>query len=148
MKTLPKTIWIKCLIIGILLSSCTDTTPENDRIYFSYKNATDENVELQLYDKNGVNFKNILVPSKLSSQVDLGQNKGKGVGVPFLFDDGQYAEKVVIHFKVSNKCLVNYYKIKESKYYDNYTDYKLNSYGNYIDYVIDNEEMDLAVPCL
>lgn len=146
MKTLQKTIWIKYLIIGILLSSCTDTQPENDRIYFLYANKTNENVELKLYDKNGVNFKNILVPSQLTTQVDLKQNKGKGVGTPFLFDEGS-AEKVIILFQTSNKCLVNYYKIKESKYYDNYTDGMLNSYGNGLKYFIDNEELDLATTC-
>lgn len=101
-----------CLIIGILLSSCTDTQPENDRIYFLYTNNTNENVELKLYDKNNINFKNIPVFPNSTSQVDLGQNNGKGIGVPFLFDDGQYANKVVILFKESNKCLVDYYKRK------------------------------------
>lgn len=146
MKTLQKTIWIMCLIIGIPLSSCTDTQPENDRIYFYYTNKTNENVELKLYDKNGVNFKNILVPSKLTSQVDLKQNNGKGIGTPFLFDEG-YAEKVVIRFETSNKCLINYPKIRGSKYYDNYTDSMLNSYGNILQYYIDIEELNLATTC-
>jgi hypothetical protein len=136
-----------CLIIGILLSSCTDTQPENDRIYFLYTNKTNENVELKLYDKNNINFKNIPVFPHSTSQVDLGQNNGKGIGVPFLFDDGQYANKVVIIFKESNKCLVNYYKIKESKYYDNYADGMLNSYGNGLKYFIDTEELDLSTTC-
>ena len=147
MKTLQKTTWITFLVIGILLNSCTDTQPENDRIYFFYTNKTDENVELKLYDKNNINFKTIPVFSHSTSQIDLRQNKGKGIGTPFLFDDGQYANKVVIVFKESNKCLVDYYKLKESKYYDNYIDNMLNSYGNNIDYFIDSEEMNLATPC-
>lgn len=148
MKILQKTTWIMCLAIGILLNSCTDTQPENDRIYFLYTNQTNENVELKLYDKNGVNFKNILFPPKLSFQLDLKQNKGKGVGTPFLFDDGKYADKIIIFFKESNKCLINYTKIKESKYYDNYSDLMLNSYGNGLTYFIDSEELDLATTCL
>lgn len=103
---------------------------------------------MKLYDKNNFNFRNILVFSHSTSQIDLKQNKGKGIGVPFLFDDGQYAAKVVVLFKESNKCLVDYYKIKESKYYDNYNDNMLNYRGNIISYIIDNEELDLATPCL
>jgi hypothetical protein len=76
----------------------------------------------------------------------LKQNNGKGAGIPFLFDNG-YAEKVVVLFQTSNKCLVNYYKIKESKYYDNYTDNMLNYYGNGLKYFIDTEELDLATTC-
>lgn len=147
MKILQKITWIMCLSTGILLNSCTDTQPENDRIYFLYTNQTDETVELKLYDINNVNFKNISVFPQSTSQIDLKQNKGKGVGVPFLFNDGQYADKVVIFFKESNKCLTNYAKIKESTYYDNYSDLMLNSYGNGLQYFIDSEELDLASPC-
>lgn len=148
MKTLQKTTWITFLIIGILLNSCTDTQSEYDRIYFFYTNKTAENVELKLYDKNNINFKILILIPNSTGQIDLGQNNGKGIGTPFLFDDGQYANKVVIVFKESNKCLVDYYKIKESKYYDNYTDSMLSRRGNRIDYFIDSEELDLAIPCL
>lgn len=150
MKIQLRTILIKCLIIGTMLSSCTDTQPENDRIYFNYYNKTGEDLELKLFDENNFNFKNYDFPSEVKSplQIDLKQDKGKGVGIPFLFNDGQHAKKIVIVFKKSNKCLVNYYKILESKYYDNYNENMLNTYGNYLDYTIDKEELDLATTCL
>jgi hypothetical protein len=146
MKTLQKTIWIPYLIIGIMLNSCTDTQPENNKIYFNYTNKTNENVELKLYDKNSINFKNISVFANSTTAIILKQNKGKGIGTPFLYEDN-YAEKVVIKFETSNKCLVNYAKIKESKYYDNYLDSMLNSYGNILEYFIDSEELDKAILC-
>jgi hypothetical protein len=147
MKTYSNKFYVFVTLINLFLISCTDTQPENDVIYFSYVNKTNENVELKLYDKNSVNFKNVNISPNSTYQVSLNQNKGKGVGIPFLFDEG-FAEKVVIKFEASNKCLVNYYKIKESKFYDNYLDTMLNRYGNYLDYIIDQEELDLATTCL
>jgi hypothetical protein len=136
------------LTIGILLNSCDDKgDPENNKIYFLYTNNTNENVELELYDNNSVNFKNIKVFPSSSSQITLKQNNGKGVGIPFLFDDGLSAEKVVIKFETSNKCLINYSKIRDSKLYDNYTESMLNNYGNIIEYLIDEEEYNIATTC-
>lgn len=90
MKTLPKITWITYLIIGMMLNSCTDQKPENDKIYFLYTNKTNENVELKMFDKNNVNFRNFKIFANSTTQIDLKQSGGKGIGIPFLFNDGTY----------------------------------------------------------
>lgn len=65
-----------------------------------------------------------------------------------MFDDGQSANKIVIVFKESGKCLVDYYKIMESKNYDNYAENMLISYGNILICFVDNEELNSVTLCL
>lgn len=57
------------------------------------------------------------------------------------------AEKVVVKFEFSNKCLEDYYRIKESKYYDNYSTTMLENYGACLIYYIDQEELDKTTDC-
>ena len=148
MKTLQKTIWITCLIIGILLNSCGD--PTDDRLsstHFNYVNQTEEPLELKMYNNLNVNFRNYSIPAGSTISIEIITEGSIGVAGPFQFNDG-YAEKVVIRFETSNKCLINYPKIKNESTYDNFTKSMYNTSNNTLIYNIDSEELDLATPCL
>lgn len=149
MKTLQKTIWINGLIIGIsfFLKSCDTQTSYVSTTNFIYKNLTNEFVELQLFNNTNVNFKNYSIPAGSEIYISLKQDGGKtGVGTPFGFNDN-YASTVIIKFNVSNKCLINYIKIKDVRAYDNFSESMYNTSNNTLIYNIDSEELDLATPC-
>ena len=101
---------------------------------------------LNLFNNKNVNFRNYTIPVGQTVSIDLKQEGEKGVGTPFGFEDN-YAEKVIIKFVESEKCLVNYPKIRDSRKYDNYNVDMLNQSDNTLIYYIDNEEFELATNC-
>ena len=147
MKILQKITWILFLIIGFLSSNnCRGTVDYVSTTHFRYVNQTSENVELNLFNNQNVNFRNYTIPVGQTVSIDLKQEGEKGVGTPFGFEDN-YAEKVIIKFVESEKCLVNYPKIRDSRKYDNYNVDMLNQSDNTLIHYIDNEELELATNC-
>jgi hypothetical protein len=156
MKTLQKTIWIKCLIIGIissslLLNSCDTITEYRLTTNFIYKNLTLENVEIILYNQDGINFnKYVIEPNEEVKVVIIGDGPKTGINSPFLTNStSDSTTKVVIKFNVSSKCLtfIRGEGILNIKSYDNFTESMNNTSNNTLIYNIDAGELDLATTC-
>lgn len=156
MKTLQKTIWIKCLIIGIifsslLLNSCDTITEYRLTTNFIYKNLTLENVEIILYNQDGVSFNNYAIkPNEEVKIVTTGDGPKTGINSPFSTNStSDSATKVIIKFSGSSKCLVflGGEGILNVKTYDNFTESMNNTSNNTLIYNIDQTELDLATTC-
>ena len=122
-----KTIWTLFLIIGIsvLANSCGKRVDYLQTITYVYKNGTAYDLVLEVYDRNGVNFKNFQIAP--NEAVETGTTLEE-VAVPFRFyDPANYGDSVVIRFS-NNRCLSykrlsNGFgpKIFDYREYDNYT---------------------------
>lgn len=155
MKTLQKTIWIKCLIIGIstiFISSCTTHSPEYFiTTSFVYKNLTSETITISVLSVDD-NFLNIYIiePNK-EETISINDAQRTGVGQPFRFRNNKYgtATKVIIKFITSNKCLSfsSGEGLLNVKSYDNFSKEMYNTSNNTLIYNIDKEELDLATTC-
>ena len=149
--SLAKTIWTHYLVIGInilvisfFIFSCGDTTDEgNLNTYFVYKNLTSENVEINLYDEQNVNYKNYsILPNGEITISSVSYGTKNGIGEPF-----EGVEKIILRFTTSNKCIENYFKLKDVKLYDNFSENMYNSSENTLIYNIDSEEYNQAEDC-
>ena len=151
----PKITWMHFLHIGIsaIIILFTNSCDKGEVSYllttnFIYKNLTPEPVQLQLYDNTGNNFKNYTIPVDSEITISLKQSGGKtGVGQPFGYPSEGVANKVVIVFTSSRRCLSNS-KILSVKDYDNFSESMYNLSNNTLIYKIDSEEFDLATNCL
>jgi hypothetical protein len=132
------------LVIVLFIFSCGDTEDEGVlTTHFVYKNLMPENVQLNLYDKQNTNYKNYsILPNEEISISLVSYGAKNGIGEPF-----QDVEKITIQFKDSNKCVENYFKLKDVKLYDNFSESMYNSSNNTLIYHIDGEEFEEAVDC-
>lgn len=148
---LQKTIWTRYLIIGInillitfFIFSCEDVDDKgNVTTHFVYKNLTSENVELRLYNDQNLNYKTYsILPNGEITISSVFYGSTTGVGAPF-----QDAEKIILRFTVSNKCVENYFKLKAVQLYDNFSKSMYNSSNNILIYNIDDDEFSQAEDC-
>lgn len=122
-----KTIWTLFLLIGISLfvNSCGKHVDYLHTITYVYKNGTSHHLVLEVYDRNGVNFKNFQIAP--NEAVETGTTIEEAA-VPFKFyNPANYGDSVVIRFS-NNRCLSykrlsNGFgpKIFDYRKYDNYT---------------------------
>lgn len=158
MKIYSRIPRITCTAITIILfifSSCDsgNRIDYNLKTNFIYKNTVSENIEIILFDKNGINFKSYLIEPSKEIIVSLTQEGSKtGLGQPFaLENDIRYvAKKVIIKFIVSNKCLPfsEMEGMLNVKKYDNFSESMYNSSNNTLIYNIDSVELNNATTCL
>ncbi len=146
-----KTIWMRYLIIGInlllipfFIFSCGDKDDVGSlTTHFVYKNLTSENVELNLYNEQNLNYKNYsILPNEEITISSVSYGTKNGIGEPF-----EGVEKIILRFTVSDKCIENYFKLKDVKLYDNFTESMYNSSNNTLIYNIDGEEYEQAEDC-
>lgn len=156
MKTLQKTIWINYLIIGIifsslLLNSCDTITEYNLKTTFVYKNLTSEDIEIILFNEEGVDFNHYIIKTNEDTKIIIsGDGPKTGINKPFWINNSsKIATKVVVKFLVANKCLtfIEGQGMLDVKSYDNFSESMYNTSNNTLIYNIDSKELDLAAPC-
>ncbi len=146
-----RTIWTCFSIIGtsifVLLSiiSCDRGSQTDYRVSTSYiyKNLTSELVEIKLYNETDENIKNLGIEAGAEIMLNY-QSEGPKNGIIGPFPE---AIATVIKFEDSEKCVRNFFKIKNQLLYDNYSPAMQNSNNNILIYNIDQEELDAATPC-
>lgn len=132
------------LLILFFVFSCGDTSDEGSiTTHFVYKNLTSENVELSLInDENGNDKNYAILPDEEITISSVFYGPKNGIGEPF-----KDVQKIKLRFTDSNKCIENYFKLKEVKLYDNFSESMYSSANNTLIYNIDAEEFDQAVDC-
>jgi hypothetical protein len=150
---IQKTTWMLFLIIGIsvLANSCRKRIDSIKYITYIYKNGTDYDLVMELYNRDGVNFKNF--PITPNAMVETGTTVEE-VPVPFRFyNPANYGDSVVIRFSntrcLSYKRLSNGFgaKIFDYRKYDNYSP-ELEKNSKYtLYYTITEDDYNTSVEC-
>jgi hypothetical protein len=149
-------IWMRYLIIGINLvfiyrtTSCTKETEQIKTINYIYRNQTNVDLIMEIYNSNKELFKSFKILK--NKEVETNTTKQEGGPALFYFDsfDSKIGDSIAIKFQ-DNKCL--YYsrnipdKIFKIEKYDNYTT-DLNNQNSYtLFFSFTNEDYLQAKDC-
>lgn len=156
MKTYSKILRFPFIALGMIvfiLSSCDGGEIEyNLKTTFIYKNLTSENIEIILFNQEGVNFNQFIIkPNEDTKIIISGDGPKTGINKPFWMNSSSnIATKVIVKFLSTNKCLtfLEGEGLLNEKLYDNFSESMYNTSNNTLIYNIDSKELDLSTTCL
>jgi hypothetical protein len=133
--------------------SCTSNPPEYFiTTTFVYKNLTSETITISLFTEDNTLLNKYVIEPGKEEKISINDAKKTGIGQPFRFRENKTGTttKVIIGFESTNKCLtfLDGQGLLNEKLYDNFSESMYNTSNNTLIYNIDNQELDLATPCL
>jgi len=148
-----KTIWKAFLIIGIsimLLYSCNSRIDRLKTVTYIYKNESENDLTLEIYNIDNIMFKSYDIPSDSSIETNTTQSEGGPALFYFESTTNSIGNSVIIRFS-DNKCIYffkdNLDKIFDVKEYDNYSEDLLNRDEYTLFYTITNQNYNDAINC-